>query len=193
MGTLIEFFRKRVIYFKWFWHLGFLALLILIAVMTIQSVKNYQIIQRIKSLGGQISSEESDYHTEGFPSEYFQDTFRSNQFIQFESVTRINLYGTSTSDCDLTCLKEFKNLKQLVLSQTQISDVGLVHLKGFANLESLLLSNTQVSDSGLNQLKGLKNLGTLYVNNTQVTEAGVAQLKVALPDCFIDYSPGLES
>ncbi|MCE9546764.1 MAG: hypothetical protein K8T25_14890, partial [Planctomycetia bacterium] len=130
-----------------------------------------------------------------------------------QTIVRLQLSGTKTTDQDLVTLGGLADLVELSLAKTRITDAGLPHLIGLKKLEALHLADnpitdegvaavkdmtqlqllglkgTQVGDAGLVHLARLKNLQWLGLRNTKVTDAGLAQLKnlPQLPGVSLSY------
>jgi len=94
-----------------------------------------------------------------------------------QTVQKLELGFTDTSDADLASVGNMRALRSLLLSGSKVTDAGLEHLKGLTSLLRLSLEGTKVTDAGLEHLKGLTSLQTLWLGDTKVTDAGLEHLK----------------
>jgi hypothetical protein len=104
-----------------------------------------------------------------------------NHVARLERLEDLMIQSRYTTDTDLVCIKELRDLRRLTLVRGHVTGAGLVYVKGLARLEGLYLYDTPVTDAGLFYLKDLPNLRELYLFGTRVTDAGVRDLQRALP------------
>ncbi len=107
----------------------------------------------------------------------------------WQSLTHLHLSNNPIGDAGLEHLQGLQSLETLELDRTHVSDDGLRHLQALPNLKVLTLVDTEITDAGLENLKGLKSLINLDLERTNVTKTGVQDLKVALPRCYIMWTP----
>jgi hypothetical protein len=96
------------------------------------------------------------------------------------------LMPDSTTDADLTVLRELRGLKYLGLGKTKVTDEGLKIVASLPGLNELFLPGTAITDQGLRHLESASGLQFLNVDKcANVTNEGVARLQNALPKCEI--------
>lgn len=134
-----------------------------------------------------------------------------------ENLYDLNVNGTNITDAGLSNIKRFKQMERIYLSETKVTDVGVKEVAEIPILRTLFLDNTKVTDLGIGYLKKAKHLEVLRLSNTMVTEEGLMQLyelkhleklfiehsripkdgfnrlRKAMPDCYINWSPLLNS
>ncbi|HEV3003157.1 MAG TPA: hypothetical protein VGX78_01795 [Pirellulales bacterium] len=94
----------------------------------------------------------------------------------FDHVTEINLVGRAIGDSELTCLRQFPEVRNLNLERTWITDAGMAHIARLTRLETLNLFGTGITDAGLRNLNNLRDLRELRLSVTKLTDAGLDQL-----------------
>jgi hypothetical protein len=89
----------------------------------------------------------------------------------------LDLDGTDIRDEDLACFADLQSLRRLSLRNTWTTDAGLLHLATLRRIEALDLSLTKVTDAGLACLADRGNLRRLDLDLcARVTGRGLAHL-----------------
>lgn len=129
---------------------------------------------------------------------------KADDFLFGETVRLAEI--RNAGNCDLTPLKDLRNLQCLALSNSEVSDlaplsglhnleeiylegtrvVDLTPLSDLRNLEMLWLDETNVND--LTPLSSVRRLKWLKLRNTVVTKEQVDELRKRLPDCEIVHA-----
>src|SRR5262249_23603764 len=129
------------------------------ALMAEESAELAKAREEIKSLGGQI---ETDNSIEDRPS----------TSIAFP-------FGSKFGDKSIPLLKSFPSLTSLyVLCQEKMTDAGIAELVKIKSLTSLALIGTDVTDRGLKILGKLKDLTSLDISGSpRITDAGIREFR----------------
>jgi hypothetical protein len=151
-----------------------------LAVKARQAVRQRQMVEEIKKLGGsvvydwQLDAQGLWLPGAHVPGPKWLRSLLGDDF--FQSVSNVGLDRAADSDSGLKYVEGLSQLQRLSVD-TRVTDAGLEHLKGLGHLRELTLDGAQITDAGLEHLKGLANLQALYISNTQITDAGLARLK----------------
>lgn len=95
----------------------------------------------------------------------------------FKKLTKVELNQTAVTDAGLAHLKALPRLRELELRATNIGDEGLMHVGQMTELRMLSLSWTKITDAGLAHLSELDKLHTLILDDTGITDAGLPHLR----------------
>jgi hypothetical protein len=93
-----------------------------------------------------------------------------------QSLQRLTLLGTRTTNAGLAHLRQLDNLEFLDLMRTLVDDDGLSVLDHYPRLRGLGLRNTRITDAGVARIATLGMLDRVDLSGTRVTDAGVVAL-----------------
>jgi serine/threonine protein kinase len=96
---------------------------------------------------------------------------------QLESLTRLDLQNTVTTDAGIRNLQPLRHLESLNLSGTRVSGPIFDVLRSMKDLTDLSLGGTQVSDGDLRQLGVMPQLVALNLAGSRVRGPGLTHLK----------------
>ena len=113
-----------------------------------------------------------------------------NYEINFQKLTRLNLYRTKVGDAGVKGILPLKDR----LVWLNVDDAGITHeaaasLEQFKKLTFLHVGRSTLDDSCVESLAKLTNLKKIHVTRCGITESGADRLRQALPNCEVVSVP----
>lgn len=100
-----------------------------------------------------------------------------NWLQEMNTLTAIDLAGTSVSDAGVAYLKKFKGLQVINLEGVPVTDTGLANFEGLADLRFLSLGYARITDDGLVYLKQSRRLDYLNIGEIGLTDECLQHLE----------------
>ncbi len=113
-----------------------------------------------------------------------------NYEINFQKLTRLNLYRTKIGDAGVKGILPLKDrLVWLNVDDAGITPEAATSLEQFKKLTFLHVGRSTLDDSCVESLAKLTNLKKIHVTRCGITESGADRLRRALPNCEVVSVP----
>jgi hypothetical protein len=112
--------------------------------------------------------------------------YTNSQILEFDQITKIDLYCTHNTDQFLALAPKFPNLTELYVGETDATDAGVISAAKCSRLIGFGIASwgDTLTMQSINKLSNVKTLGQI---NFEISSQphDLSKLREALPDCKI--------